>query len=242
MNRLTNQSPPTSIETNGERIDLTADQRVRMRRAEALASSARLHDRRRAQIIAREVEAEVAAWLERGQVSRGIFETVRLEVARVNLAAVNLEAAGALGRDDIVDMSPKVGYCRLKERDGLRSLFEAGRLTATEYEAGSIYRRLYEDAASSGGRSQLDDRVKSTTADVVAIGLKRAKASLLKTRIDVAVAVQLKSEPVALQALRLVAGEGRSVRTMVKGSKQFDRTLDALRRALGVATAEIMSK
>lgn len=222
-----------SFEQRGTRVALTAGQQASLDQAEKLAGSSKLADLRLAAQIVRELEAEIGARLEMSLVTRGIVETVNLEVRRVGDPAV--------ARDDLVDMSPKAGYCRMKDRDGLRSLFEVGRIGGSHYAAGCAYRRLHEEASSGGGKSQLDDRVRSTTVDVVGIGFKRAKATTLKTRIDIAVAVRLKADPVALQSLRLVAGEGRSVRSIARG-RAFDRTVKSLIDALGVASEILSSK
>lgn len=237
-----------SFEQKGERVALTVGQLERLRLAEKLSASRKVSDRRLACDMVRQLVAEIGDRVEMSLVSRGILETVKLELSRFE--ANLIERASAKGAtadakqpkinpDDLVDLSPRVGYCRLKDRDGLRTLFENGRICGDHYRAGSVYRRLHEDASSAGGRSQLDDTVRSTMVDVVGIGLRRAKASTLKTAIDIEVAVRLKSEPVALQALRLVAGEGRSVRSMVSGSKGFDRTVKALTGALGIAAEMI---
>ena len=231
-----------SFEQKGERVALTVGQLERLRLAEKLGASRKVSDRRLACDMVRQLVAEIGDRVEMSLVSRGILETVKLELSRFEANLIERATADAkqpkINPDDLVDLSPRVGYCRLKERDGLRTLFENGRICGDHYRAGSVYRRLHEDASSAGGRSQLDDTVRSTTVDVVGIGLRRAKASTMKTAIDIEVAVRLKSEPVALQALRLVAGEGRSVRSMAKG-RAFERTVNSLVRALAIAAEMI---
>ncbi len=197
---------------------LSPDERKRLVKAEALAKSERASDRYQARALMAEVETEVSERIETRSVARGLDESVKLEMAR--------------GGE--IDHSASFGHCRMLDRDGLKTLFDRARLTREEYDTGRVYRHLTE-MAFSGGKSQMEPRVGGTTVDLIGQGFTRAKAGTLRTKIDLAVAVQLKSDPVALQVLRLVAGEGRALRTLANGSRSFDRHVVSLKSALAVA-------
>ena len=203
----------------GRSTSLDASQIRRMREADRLEASARPADQRQAIAIRRQIAQEIAERISTSIVDAGFVESVKLEQAR--------------GGE--VDTRSPVGRCHMKDRDGLRSLLDHGRITREEYMIGLAYRRMTE-AAFSGGKSQLEPSVGGGAVDLVGNAYRRAKAGTLRTEIDIAVARLMRAEPAGLVSLRQVAGEGRSLRSMVSGSRAFDRHLEALRSALAIAS------
>ena len=206
------------IDVDGRRIHLSVHQAQEMKRADKLFKSDRLSDLREAMAIRRQVERELKETAEGLSVASGILEAVELEI----------------DRGGEVDFRPPVGRCQMKDRDGLRSLFDCGKLTRAEYETGMRYRKMTE-AAFSGGKSQLAGNVGGGNVDIVGMGFSRAKAATMRTRIDIAVVTNMTGEPIGLLTLRTVAGEGQAMRSLVSGSRGFDRYVAALRGALAIA-------
>ena len=216
-NSKTNQPQSVVYGVADRRVALSDHQRQEMNRADRLSKSEKFSERREAMAIRRQVERELKETAEGLSVASGILEAVELEI----------------DRGGEVDFRPPVGRCQMKDRDGLRSLFDCGKLTRAEYETGMRYRKMTE-AAFSGGKSQLAGSVGGGNVDIVGMGFSRAKAATMRTRIDIAVVTNMTGEPIGLLTLRTVAGEGQAMRSLAKG-KAFDRYVRALKSALYVA-------
>ncbi|WP_419254463.1 hypothetical protein ACN2C6_03275 [Caulobacter sp. ErkDOM-YI] len=163
-------------------------------------------------------------------VAAGLKETVRLEARRTGqrLAPV-----------------PKQGPLRLKTRDGLMSLHASGSLSDGEVEAGLAYRLCVEHAGAGlrsalatcegGGRSHGGFGPRDKAA------LMRA---YLMARLDqmeraVNAAAQDGRE---LLALRLIAGDGRTLTSITAAGNAKLAYLAALRRALAAVASVLRVK
>lgn len=131
-------------------------------------------------------EADVAA---------GLLETLALARAR----GETVETVG--------------GKLRVSNRDGMRSLRDAGHIDEAQYAIGLLYRQGFEargrDLRSASlepgrGGGHNNDRF-------VAARLRRARSLDFVIRADRAVAMGLADKPMALRLLRAVAGEGDSL-------------------------------
>lgn len=134
------------------------------------------------------------------------------------------------------------GAVRLRSRDELFALHNAGSITRTEFEVGLIYRGHYERLGKSCG-SQLADHQGGRGGGSpdndrkVWAALDDAKAAQAITRFEAAVVEAARGDPVRrgsheLRALRLVAGEGRTLRSFANGGVLKAQALAALSRAL----------
>ena len=149
-----------------------------------------------------------------------------------------------LARDRGEDMGAlAIGPLRIKNHDGLLSMFEGGRLgddpkrNQARFDVGLDSRELVEARTgdlrsqlgndSAGGSGHNNDRFVWARHD-------RAKACNMVAQIDIAVAMECRDEPVALQMLRWVARQGHAISAFGKG-RAFARHPDALVRALDVA-------
>jgi hypothetical protein len=185
----------------------------------------------------------------------GIALAVQTELAGAIGESVDLEQARGGGQSKVQRLTG--GRTRLCNRDGLMLLYDSGALTgltgdqraqrptdapeawmraAVRMAAGLAYREHAEHLAGDL-RSNLNSiggvGGGSNTAAKAAVA--RAKASLIVDRIDREVQMCIRS-PKAIQALRMVAGEARTVRSMVPpGGKNVDLTVAALIKALDVA-------
>jgi len=157
-------------------------------------------------------------------------------------ASVEDAALSAKRRGERVSQHNDDGARRIKTRDGLASLQEGGAITEDEAKAGMAYRLLFEEAGKGAGLgSQLEDRpksIRSSTHGAVAHGLFRAYVGVRLTGIETAVS-NADASGRALAALRAVAGEGRTVRSLGQGGDVKKKNLAALRLALRVARAAI---
>ena len=176
-----------------------------------------------------------------------LAQTVELDAAREGVAV-----------DDVVEVKRGSKVKRLRTRDGLVLLHERGayhprdgrgevrRDMAARIEAGRLlaagerYRARFEVSQASM-KSCLDmaDGVKaSPTLWVQAIAAKRRAALANQVRVlDIAVVTQAGEE--ALYALRMVAGEGRTVNGITTSARRRKRLTDALVAALGIVAATI---
>ena len=138
-----------------------------------------------------EARAEALALAER------LDETVRLERSRGG----EVEQAN--------------GKLRLTSRDGLRTLLDRGGLEGPEYEAGMMYRRCYE-TLSAGPRSNLArdfmTGVRGGGGGADAFAEIRAQRAQRLAEWEA-----LASTGRQLWALRLVAGQGRTINSLATG-------------------------
>jgi hypothetical protein len=150
--------------------------------------------------------------------SRDLVETVNL----------------AKGRGEEIEVKDGL-VCNLS-RDGLATLLSSGAIDQIDLAAGMAYRKVFEAAqalgrmtaayAESGGASARDpDRERL-------MRLRRLEKDQALTELERHVAARVRS-PWAITTLRLVAGEGRPVSHISKGSGRLRRT-EALRAALDV--------
>ncbi len=159
----------------------------------------------------------------------------------------------AADRDEDVS-APAIGAMRIRSRDGLLSLLEAGRLaskdddpkrTQARYDAGCAYREMVEAQTGDLGSQMGGDGAGGGAHDndkFVYLRLTRAKKGQLLAQIDRAVALECtrvvhgreQRDPAALQMLRFVAGQGHAITSFGKGTT-MDRHVAALVSALDVA-------
>lgn len=161
-------------------------------------------------------------------VTAGLRETVRLEAARTG---------------EHLAPPPKDGPLRLKTRDGLMSLHSSGSLNDGEVEAGLAY-RLCVEHAGAGLRSALAQTEGGGGRSHGGFG-PRDKAALMRAYLMARLnqmerAVDATAEDGReLLALRLIAGDGRTLTSIVAAGNAKLAYLAALRRALA-AVASVM--
>lgn len=208
---------------NADHLALSEDQRSRLLAAYRLGVAVIQDKGRRAEAL-READE--------------IANQVRVELE----ASVEDVALSAKRRGERVSQHNDDGARRIKTRDGLASLQEGGAITEQEAKDGMAYRLLFEQAGKGAGLgSQLEDRpksVRSSSHGAVAHGLLRAYVGVRLTGIETAVG-HADASGRALAALRAVAGEGRTVRSLGQGGDVKKKNLAALRLALRVTRAAI---
>jgi hypothetical protein len=172
-------------------------------------------------------------------------ELARLEHSRQAILDQNWRAATtaetvalAHARGEEVEMM-KSGSVRMKTRDGLQSALEVkDGLSPEQYDAGKAFREAWESRSGDigsqlgnegGGGGHQNDRF-------VRERLTRAKNLQRLGAIERAVALECIDQPVCLQMLRAVAGEGISISAFGEG-RAFARNLAALKRALDIAVS-----
>lgn len=191
------------------KLSLSRDQLGRLRYCMTIHLGTK-GDRRRSDELVARIRREISA---------GVEETVALERAR---------------GEEVADFNT-AGAKRLGSRDGLLSLFRAGKVNAEQAGAGLGYRKARE-AAFSMGTGKIREKVCGGGAlDAAGLWLARAKLAVAAAKVDRLVALELKDRPDALDTLRRVAGDGQSVRSLVNGSRGFDHRVDGLVRALDIA-------
>lgn len=200
---------------DADRLALSAHQKARLRYALALRGrNSTRKDRQRADRVVAEVQRELLA---------GMDETVKMERARGGVV------------EDFNDAGAKW----LSSRDGVLSLYRADRLSAEQVGVALAYRRAREQQGAV--RSQLAgvDGASRGEADLVGIGLVRAKLSVAASRVDIDVAMKLRHRPDALEVLRRVAGDGMCLGALASGGRQFERLLEGLVMALVIAARRV---
>lgn len=207
--------------------------------------------------------ARTAAWAALGRMRERSIEADRLR--REQLDAFWAEQAAAetaqlaqargeqLGQVAQADLEGRVDQAiaelggkplRISSRDGLATLFEAGAISAHQYGAGRAYRVAFELASAGlrianlnptgfGGGKQHAGLAARSAAE-----LQRAYVLLRLRRIELAVAGLGARE---LRVLRLVAGEGYTIRELGGGGNSREANTAALRRALEAAV-EILAQ
>lgn len=152
------------------------------------------------------------------------FETTR--VHRRKIAIAEIADPGE------VSVMPRSDARRIHSRDGLASLYDAGKLTLRQLMAGRAYRRRWE-AAFRGLRSALGgDGGSSPPGRIVAAQERSAQWELERSRCDTAVQLRLREHPQALMLLRRVAGEGASLTAVVGNGKRHGLALAVLIKTL----------
>lgn len=205
----------------------------------------------------RVAKADVAkARAMRKPIESELAETVTVREDHKRLAeAVDLDA----GREDVeagkvIDRAR--GQVRIRTRDGLKLFHERGGLTPRD-QAGEVrtdqaarieadrllaiglrYRDRYEIAQTSM-RSCLDMSETSKGAPTIWVQVtaahRRAALANRVRQLDIAVSTRL--GPDALEALRMVAGEARTLRSITNSARRRERLADGLTVALKLVGA-----
>lgn len=204
------------LHLNAEAIGADRDQRARLRRAAALSLGGR-EDR-----------------IEAGIIAAGVRDELKAAIDDVTQAA-EVRGEKVVAHKDAL---------RIKGRDGLWLLSDAGKLPVGLVEIGLAYRRLFEEARLSAVGSQLgkvdDAAIRASSSHGAAVrGLYRAHAGVLLTDIDSR--VQLEAGVMARQMMAAVAGEGRTIRSLVDGSRARELASNALRAGLCVAQRRLVT-
>lgn len=185
--------------------------------------------------------------------SQAIGETEALAKARGEKLAEEQTAVSDWLRDEETGVRimegglPVLGTERAKakranDRDPLRSLLAAGRLTTEQYDAGRDVTELYAARSETlGSQMGAIGSVGSPSCDnsrQVFAGVQRAKKLQRLGEIERAVALnarddQGRSDPNALAMLRAVCGEGKSLSSQGEG-RAFERNAKSLASALDV--------
>lgn len=128
------------------------------------------------------------------------------------------------------------GSVRISSRDGLLSLRQAGHLTETQYAVGMLYRAGHEARGRDLQAQTIGDSAGGghDNDKFVASRIQRARMLDFTARADRAVACACISRPSALQMLRSVAGEGKSLSSWGEG-RALARNRAALIEALDIA-------
>ncbi|EDX81456.1 hypothetical protein BBAL3_2613 [Brevundimonas sp. BAL3] len=165
--------------------------------------------------------ASIRAVVEAEALRSRLTDTVRLEALRTGEKVQRLPASGPV---------------RLKSRDGLVSLHTSGSLDDDEVRAGLAYRMCWE-AASAGLKSSManGERV-SGGARGDALDIKRAYLMARLNQMERAVGA-IMQDGRELLALRLIAGEGRTLTSLASGGNAKVAQLAALRRALAAVAS-----
>lgn len=224
---------------------LTKGQRKTLAEADALdaqAGQAKGSERRRlageALRMRRLVETGRSVALAEREDDQRLAETAALE-------------AGREGEAEVVEKRRGQTQVRLRTRDGLKLLHERGGLTPKDgkggrWEAdrllsvGLRYRDRYERAQSSlKSCLNVSDgaRVQLTLWETARLSQRRAALANQVRELDIAVGVKLGGD--AVQVLRAVAGEARTIRSLASGGKRRDRLAGLLTAALGIVADQI---
>jgi len=193
---------------------------VQMRARPAAFASARPVDL----VLVQTKAAEVA-------VAAGLKETVRLEARRTGQRPAPV---------------PKQGPLRLKTRDGLMSLHASGSLSDGEVEAGLAY-RLCVEHAGAGLRSALAVSEGGGGRSYGGFG-PRDRAALMRAYLMARLDQMERAVNAAAQdgrellALRLIAGDGRTLTSITAAGNAKLAHLAALRRALSAVASVLPVK
>lgn len=142
----------------------------------------------------------------------------------------------AKARGEEVNEKPARGAAEIVSRDGLRRLADLGHIDREQLKVGLIYRAGHEQRGADLKASQIGDAggAGHDNDKYVAQRLERAKIATFVGRVDRAVGLGCISNPVALQMLRHVAGEGGNIYDFGKG-KGLERRREAIKAALTIA-------
>lgn len=154
------------------------------------------------------------------------------------------------GEADVIETTRGQAQRRVRTRDGLKLIHERGgldadgeasRWTASHLLAvGLRYRDRYE-LAQAALKSCLDisdrTRVQVSMWEAANRAHRRAASANQVRQLEIAVVTQLGEE--ALDVLRQVAGEARTIRSMASGGKRRERLAALLRSALGIIATHI---
>lgn len=161
-------------------------------------------------------------------VSSGLRETARLEAERCGCP---------------VQRAPDGGPLRLKTRDGLLSLLSSGSLSGELGQAGLAFRHCFEASQADlqsvlGNPNPGADRGERRHGDREPAALRRALILARLNQMERAVDAASRDGR-ELLALRLIAGEGRTLSSLASGGNAKVAYLAALVRALEAVRAVI---
>lgn len=176
-----------------------------------------------------------ATWSERAEAETAAIASARGEqFGAVSTADLEGRVAGDLSFKPI----------RISSRDGLATLFEAGKLTNSQYGALRVYRIAFETASAGLRVANLNpsgaaaSRQASGLAARSAAELQRAYVLARLRQIELAVSGKGERE---LRVLRAVAGEGRTIRSLGGSGNAREADTKALVRAADAAI-DVLSK
>lgn len=197
------------LHRNAEALGADRDQRARLRQAAALSLGGR-----DARILGGQIAAEIRDQLK---------------------ASMDAVVFAAQARGEKVVPYKDEGAKRIKSRDGLGSMFDSGALTEAQWNAGLVYRSLYEAVGSASLGSQLGQvsegsSARTSTDAMVRHGLQAAYASVRLTEAEKAV-----RSPEMVALLRAVAGEGRTIGSLTTSGHRRKCMAAALASALDAA-------
>ncbi len=155
-----------------------------------------------------------------------LTQTIALDAVREGVAA-----------DQVLDIRRGQVTRRLKTRDGLVMLHESGALTTHQLAVGLRYRAWYELAqASLKSCLEVSDREhrQSTLWTQYRAASRRAAVANRVRAMEAAVSTRL--HPDALLALRLIAGEARTVNSISTAARRRVRLAEGLALALTVVS------
>lgn len=253
--RLDRSRIVAEVRAEAER-DLTTADREALAKADALdAEAGAIGTRDRAGRLRRTAEQRAQAGRLQGQAQalRHGVEARRAQTAGLGLdqrrmgALIELEAARE-GEAEVIEKRRGQKGVRIRTRDGLKLAHERGTFGKRQTEAdrllavGLRYRDRYE-AAQASVKSCLDVadgvRVARTIWIEAGAAQRRAARANLVRRLDVAVVTTL--GPEALDVLRKVAGEARTVRSLASGARRRETLGRLLVGALGVV-ADVLER
>lgn len=144
-------------------------------------------------------------------------------------ALADVEETRALANargEEVIDarVTPTRTRLRILSRDGLAYLYEGG-LSQRRYDAGMIYRRAYEGAQARGTTARYGERLAGGDASEAAT--VRSTCDQKRSAMEM-----LCQDEAELTALRMVAGEGRTIRSFAGGGRSRRRHAKALLIAL----------
>ena len=248
---------PVAILEGGDEVRMTDHDVARLRHADALRAAGGTANRKRARAIVVDVEAGMLARADEVRVDAGMDEVRKVELARacregevgvilstdtVHLASIRRvpepvdgsfdPLAGTLARDEdgqlIVDVEA-ARPMRIDARDGLRSLFVAKRLREAAYLRGLAFRQLHE-AAGAGLRCSLAGGGGSTALGAF-FGEAAARLVVGEARQAFLAHAHAVAGDAGVRVLQLVAGEGRSIRSVAASETGSARDREAKRLA-----------
>lgn len=156
--------------------------------------------------------------------------------------AADLKAVvdAAVKRGEKVSTFNADGAKRIKGRDGLAMLLDAGSITDAEARTGVAYRYCYE-ASASALRSGLGTAGEGRGGKGGAADLHHLYVVARLAQMERAVAAAAIDGQETI-ILRLVAGECRSIRSIASGGHARTLAVQALRRALAAASKVLPAK
>lgn len=146
----------------------------------------------------------------------------------------------AVARGEKVSTFNAAGAKRIKGRDGLAMLLDKGAISEAQARTAMAYRYCYE-ASASALRSGLAAAGEGRGGKSVAADLHQVYVLARLAQMERAVAAAARDGQETI-VLRLVAGDGRSVRSIAAGGHARTLVVQALCRALDAASKVLPAK